>query len=214
MEQFLNTLPLEKRAWVSERKPTTCVQAGELADEYELVKSQESQDPSKAGDILPRKQVLETPKKWCGYCKTAGHVKGDCRKLALKRERDAGATNREVPAPGPTRKPPIHCYNCKKAGHIAANCPGECVLLCEKSATVGARPATVDVWQRKGTVEGQFVPEIVLDTACKHTMIRKELVPPWKIIEGDIATIRCAHGTPYYTLWPIFIWRWMVEYLR
>ena len=100
----------------------------------------------------------------------------------------------EVPAPGPTRKPPIHCYNCKKAGHIAANCPGESVLLCEKSATVGARPATVDVWQRTGTVEGQYVPEIVLDTACKRTMIRKELVPPWKIIEGDIATIRCAHG--------------------
>ena len=194
MEQFLNTLPLEKRAWVGERKPMTCVQAGELADEYELVRSPESQDPSKAGDIQPRKQVLETPKKWCSYCKTAGHVKGDCRKLALSRERDVGATNREVPAPGPTRKPPIHCYNCKKAGHIAANCPGESVLLCEKSATVGARPATVDVWQRTGTVEGQFVPEIVLDTACKRTMIRKELVPPWKIIEGDIATIRCAHG--------------------
>ena len=25
-------------------------------------------------------------------------------------------------------------------------------------------------------------------------MVRQELVPPWKIIEGDVATIRCAHG--------------------
>ena len=52
----------------------------------------------------------------------------------------------------------------------------------------------MDVWQRTGTVEGQFVPEIVLDTACKRTMVRQELVPPWKIVEGDVATIRCAHG--------------------
>ena len=43
-------------------------------------------------------------------------------------------------------------------------------------------------------MEGQFVNEIVLDTACKRTMIRQELVPPEKIIEGDVATIRCAHG--------------------
>ena len=50
----------------------------------------------------------------------------------------------------------------------------------------------MDVWQWIGTVEGRFVPEIVLDTACKRTMVRQELVPPWKIIEGD--TIRCAHG--------------------
>lgn len=54
IEQFLNTLPLEKRAWVSERKPTTCVKAGELADEYELARSQEAQD--KAGNCSPGKQ--------------------------------------------------------------------------------------------------------------------------------------------------------------
>ena len=28
-------LPTEKKLWVLERKPETCVQAGELADEYE-----------------------------------------------------------------------------------------------------------------------------------------------------------------------------------
>ena len=190
IEQFLTTLPLEKRAWVKERKPETCVKAGELADEYELARNLESQD--KAADILPRKPPSVTPKKWCGYCKTAGHVKGECSKLAQKRERDAGPNHRE--APKPTRKPPIRCFNCKKEGHIAAKCPGEPALLCEKSTTVGARSNTVDVWQRTGTVEGQFVPEIVLDTACKRTMVRQELVPPWKIIEGDVATIRCAHG--------------------
>ena len=32
-------------------------------------------------------------------------------------------------------------------------------------------------------------------------MIRQELVPPEKIIEGDVATIRCAHGDT--VLYPI-----------
>ena len=35
LEQFLNSLPTEKRVWVYEKKPKTCVEAGELADEYE-----------------------------------------------------------------------------------------------------------------------------------------------------------------------------------
>ena len=34
-EQFLNSLPMEKRAWVSDKKSTMCAQARELADEYE-----------------------------------------------------------------------------------------------------------------------------------------------------------------------------------
>ncbi len=35
--------------------------------------------------------------------------------------------------------------------------------------------------------------EIVLDTGCKRTMVRHDLVPFDKIIQGDAATIRCAH---------------------
>ena len=38
LEQFLNSLPMEKRVWVYEKKPDTCVRAGELADEYEQVR--------------------------------------------------------------------------------------------------------------------------------------------------------------------------------
>ena len=35
MEQLFNTLSANKRLWVMERKPKTCIQAGELVDEYE-----------------------------------------------------------------------------------------------------------------------------------------------------------------------------------
>ncbi len=38
LEQFLNTLPRDKRVWVSEKKPKTCVAAGELEDEYEQLR--------------------------------------------------------------------------------------------------------------------------------------------------------------------------------
>ena len=41
LEQFLNLLPMEKRLWVYEKEPKTCVEAGELADEYEQVRKQE-----------------------------------------------------------------------------------------------------------------------------------------------------------------------------
>ena len=40
IQQFLSMLPMEK-LWVMERKPETCVKAGELADEYEQSRRQE-----------------------------------------------------------------------------------------------------------------------------------------------------------------------------
>ena len=43
-------------------------------------------------------------------------------------------------------------------------------------------------------MEGKYVQEIVLDTGCKKTMVHQELVPPENILEGDVATIRCADG--------------------
>ena len=35
IEQLLNSLPLEKRLWLVEKKPESCVTAGELVDEFE-----------------------------------------------------------------------------------------------------------------------------------------------------------------------------------
>ena len=71
IEQFLITLPLEKRAWVKERKPDTCLKAGELADEYKIARNLEPQD--RAADTPPRKLPPVTPKKWCSY------ILQDCR---------------------------------------------------------------------------------------------------------------------------------------
>ena len=36
--------------------------------------------------------------------------------------------------------------------------------------------------------------QIVLDIGCSQTMVRQDLVPERKVLEGDVVTIRCAHG--------------------
>ena len=43
-------------------------------------------------------------------------------------------------------------------------------------------------------MEGIHVDQIVLDTGCSRTMVRRDLVPENKFIEGDAVTIWCAHG--------------------
>ena len=43
-------------------------------------------------------------------------------------------------------------------------------------------------------VERNNVEQIVLDTRCSRTVVRQDLVPAGKIIEGDVVTIRCTHG--------------------
>ncbi len=47
---------------------------------------------------------------------------------------------------------------------------------------------------RKGLVEWKAVTDILLDTGCSRTVVRRELVPQSNIREGDVTTIRCAHG--------------------
>ena len=186
LEQFLSTLALEKRAWVRDKKPDTCIAAGELADEYELARKVESQE--KPSDQPTKKQASGTQKKWCSYCKISGHIKDDCRKLQAKKEGQL-STTKDKSSSEQGKKAPIKCFNCKQEGHIAVNCPSEPAMLCE--SRVHSEPGT---WRRSGKVEGKYVQEIVLDTGCKRTMVHQELVPPENILEGDVATIRCAHG--------------------
>ena len=45
-----------------------------------------------------------------------------------------------------------------------------------------------------GEVEGTPVERILLDTGCSKTLVRQELIPKEKILEGEAVTIRCAHG--------------------
>ena len=36
--------------------------------------------------------------------------------------------------------------------------------------------------------------DLVLDTGCSQTMVRRDLVPEARKLEGEAVTVRCAHG--------------------
>ena len=53
---------------------------------------------------------------------------------------------------------------------------------------------SVDV-KRKGVVEGTPIEKtILLDISCSKTLVRQELIPVEKILEGEAVTIRYAYG--------------------
>ena len=111
IEQFLNTLPMEK-LWVMEKKPGTCIKAGELADEYEQARRQEVQ-PGVASEKPMRSQPTQRKQtgeqKKCDFCGRMGHLEHECR---MKKIAASGQNS-------------IKCFNYKKSGHIAANCPNK-----------------------------------------------------------------------------------------
>lgn len=81
IEQLLNSLPLEKRLWLVEKKPESCVMAGELVDEFEQTRRRGAEGKlPREFPILVKKSVL------CSYCKRNGHVEGDCR----RKKKDVG----------------------------------------------------------------------------------------------------------------------------
>ena len=47
---------------------------------------------------------------------------------------------------------------------------------------------------RKGKVEGTVVHDVVLDTDCACTMLRRDLVPEERVMAGATIRLRCAHG--------------------
>ena len=91
IEQFLNRLPTEKRLWVSERKPKTCILAGELADKYEQARRK---------DLPPQQKSNRKEGVKCHYCAKASHIEKECRKkMADSKEKI--------------------CFHCRKPGHLA-----------------------------------------------------------------------------------------------
>ncbi|KAL5505725.1 hypothetical protein EMCRGX_G007206 [Ephydatia muelleri] len=147
-EQFLNTLPT---LWVLERKPETCVKAGELADEYEQARRPEMETLASSTSKPNRTAIREKEKKVNEaevLSVTTVKSKDTCRGNAQKK-----------------------------------------VWCARNGGRKGGRPM-----YKTGKVEGQKVTDILLDTGCSRTMVRRNLVAMEKIIVGRVATITCAHG--------------------
>ena len=63
--------------------------------------------------------------------------------------------------------------------------------------------------KRSGAVEGTAVDNILLDTGCLRTLVRQELVPRSKMLEGEAVAIRCAHGDT--VLYPLALVQMVVD---
>ena len=122
IEQLLDTLSVDKRLWLIERKPKTCVQAGELLDEYETARRREGEQIEIPSGLVENTGA-STAK--CSYCGRAGHEEEECRKKA-----------RDLKGKSAIPK----CYKCGKVGHIARFCRDKGALLCmENSESLVAR---------------------------------------------------------------------------
>ena len=190
IEQFLDTLETVKRLWVMEKKPETCIRAGELADEYELARRVDS-------GLNVMNPVVSDPVK-CSFCGILGHEEGQCRKKAT-----SSRYFQNQPTGGSSRSS-VQCYNCKTFGHVARNCPekqdngprdgngsekqSEAVMM---AGGDGSDPPTQFC---KGKVEGKEVNKILLDSGCCRTMVHQRWVPPEKFLYGRSVAIRCVHG--------------------
>ena len=209
LEQFYETLPVEIKTRVRDKKPETCQQAGELADEYVQTR-QISPTP-----VVHSHNRSFVSQKRCFSCNQVGHFVKDCPDDNSRAEKEESSGSKSVAktksnntvATGRSKgeQSNVKCYNCGQRGHISTKCPSA-ALFCrlEQPKQVlpanqsGFRPSSVC---RSGLVEGIQVDQIVLDTGCSRTMVRQDLVPESKIIEEDAVTIRCAHDDT--VLYPI-----------
>ena len=67
LEQFYDTLPMDVRTWVQDKKPNTCQKAGESADEYVQTR-QTSNTPGSRSHSRPL-----VNQKRCFVCNQLGH---------------------------------------------------------------------------------------------------------------------------------------------
>ena len=190
-EQVLSVLPKDIQVWVRERKPKTCIEAGQLAEDYlQARKTVPTLRPDQ-----PRKE--ETRPAGCYRCGVVGHLARDCRK------RISATTVAGKPAEDQAKRSGVaqvrpKCYNCGQTGHFSRTCPSN-ALFCSgqqkgQSMVGGSHHTAKQGVPQIGVVEGRAVGDILLDTGCLRTLVHQDLVPEKKLLEGEAVAIRCAHG--------------------
>ena len=181
LEQFYQSLPNNLAIWLRDHKPGSLQGAADLADDYLLSRAptQVKEEPGSSVSTKHNKEASGERK--CFVCKQPGHLARDCPQ---RQARDHKASK----GPQGTREKEITCYNCHHKGHVSSKCPNN-AMFCTSKPDIKENGL-----MKAGTVEGQQVSKILLDTGCSRTMVRRELVPPEKLLEGEAVTIRCAHG--------------------
>ena len=159
-EQYLEKTPEEIRIWTKEHKPETCLDAGHLADEFQLAR----------GDTKTSRQ--SPMQKRCNICQQPGHLAYACPeaakpKIGLMRQPHPGVKR---PALLQSTSRPVRCFSCGQTGHIAKNCQASTLFCGEAGGGCGVVVGERSGWRmekggvvRQGLVEGVLV-EVLLDT--------------------------------------------------
>ena len=205
LEQVTNTLPGDVRVFVKERKPKTSLEAAELADDYLRARKQNPEATFREEDRkLPEIRPPVGPRR-CLRCGKPGHLVRDCRKAIPRpseagKEKEPGAKQEKAEGQKKDLKD-IECFNCHQKGHYASNCPHRAMFCMERRMDhTGHSKVKRNLHVEKpgiakpGVVEGTVVSNILLDTGCSRTLVRKDLVPTAKLLDGEVVAIRCAHG--------------------
>ena len=176
VEQLATTMPADLRIWLAERKPMTGAEAGKLADDYCQARrhvrqgNQGGSDRGSSGSGEVRK---------CHWCGVEGHLRKNC---PVKEEAVAAASPKGSFKGGERM---VKCFNCRKFGHVSMHCPERASYFCGHS-----RGRSV---ARAGLVEGTAVSDILLDTGCTCTMVRRDLIPEENLLPGEAVTM-CPRG--------------------
>ena len=181
-EQFLTTLPQELRVWVTDRKPKTSTEAGQMADEYVQTRKSTQENKRVSGEKVIKEAVL------CHTCGKAGHIARDCR------SKSGGVQKRnEKEDQEKNGRSEIRCFSCGGRGHMSMKCPSKALTCLESSAHPGWHNSK-DGPTCSGKVEGKSTDDILLDTGCSRTMVHTDFVMPGSVSKTQQVTIRCAHG--------------------
>ena len=198
-EQFLSVLPPDVKVAVMERQPKDCDEASQFAENY---------IQARATSISSAKSN-RTPTTKCPKCGRHGHWARDCPRPRTTEARENGP--RTGPETGPQRagqlhkrprdaRPPltdiqrVRCFACNEMGHYSSNCPKRS-LYCGQPDPVAHSSSILrpNRAQRRGTVNGTYCPDIVVDTGATQTLVHKRLVTDEDILDTEV-TIKCAHG--------------------
>ena len=152
---------------MSERKPKTSQEAGQLADDYQQARrrTQHGVNGNQPQEIKKEATIL----KRCHTCNQVGHLARDCPKGNKSVGKMLGK-DRPWKTEGDFR-----CFNCNQKGHTSKNCPSS-TLFCGTRIAGGNRAAGVPAIARQGLVEGQKAENILLDTGCARTVVRDVFV--------------------------------------
>ena len=167
-EQLLAALPEDVRIWVTERKPKSSTEAGQLAEDYIQARSAAS-SPSLLAPTAPTPRKQQPPGN-CPRCGQPGHWASECpnQKEALKK-----------------------CFRCNRPGHLSYQCTMQTASsnYCDTPDVGSGKPLHKTI--TPGIINGRPC-NVLLDTGTTQSIVHSDYVS-----EDDIdghTTICCAHG--------------------